>query len=305
MYKTFLWAVTLFMLISISVYAKDNIEVYNTYGNKHHLFIQGRMLHKKEFEKVSYEDGWLTNVWRRVRQLESNEISDAKIIASIQGETFSVQGDDEGYFEFNITLDKAVKAGYIDVGLTIENNAYVHHTLATIIGDQKLVGIISDFDDTLIISEVTDKMELAKNTLFKNYKQRVLVPGMLERFRKILSKNPNDTPSTLFILSGSPQQLFTPIEGFLDFHHFPKHTLILKKAHGDNKDPLTDQFTYKTEKIERLIRLYPHMRWFMFGDSGEKDREVYRHFKEKYPDKVMNYYIRDVVSGEIKEYNKI
>lgn len=80
MYKTFLSVVTLYLFISISVYAKDNIEVYNAYGNNHHLFIQGRMLHKKEFEKVSYEDSWFTNVWRRARQLESNEISDAKIM---------------------------------------------------------------------------------------------------------------------------------------------------------------------------------------------------------------------------------
>ncbi|HHH20786.1 MAG TPA: DUF2183 domain-containing protein, partial [Nitratifractor sp.] len=99
---------------------------------------------------------------------------------------------------------------------------------------------------------------------------------------------------------GSPQQLFTPIEGFLNFHHFPKHVTILKKAHGDNKDPLTDQFAYKMQKIERLIGLYPNMKWVMFGDSGEKDAEVYRYIKEKYPDRVIRYYIRDIESGEIK-----
>ncbi len=43
----------------------------------------------------------------------------------------------------------------------------------------------------------------------------------------------------------------------------------------------------------------------MFGDNGEKDAEVYREIKEKYPKKVRMYYIRDVKSGEIKEYNKL
>ena len=193
--------------------------------------------------------------------------------------------------------------GYQTIMLNIDGNKNLHETKATIIDSTPLVGIISDFDDTMIVSDVTNKIKLGFNTMFKNYKQRTLVPTMLERFKKILAQNPKGTPSTLFILSGSPQQLFTPIKQFLDYYHFPKLTLILKKAHGANKDPLTDQFAYKTQKIERLIKLYPHIRWVMFEDNGEKDYQVYKAIKEKYPKKLLEYYIRDVKSGEIKEYN--
>ena len=187
--------------------------------------------------------------------------------------------------------------------LNIDGNKNLHETNATIIDTTPLVGIISDFDDTIIVSEVTNKISLGINTMFKNYKQRTLVPTMLERFKKILAQNPKGVPSTLFILSGSPQQLFKPIEQFLDYQHFPKRILILKKAHGENLDPLTDQFAYKTQKIERFIKLYPNMQWVMFGDSGEKDKQVYKAIKEKYPRKVLQYYIRNVDSGKIKEYN--
>ena len=39
----------------------------------------------------------------------------------------------------------------------------------------------------------------------------------------------------------------------------------------------------------------------MFGDSGEKDREVYEYLSKKYPLKVQSYYIRDVHSGKIEK----
>jgi len=302
MFKKFLLAVTLLVVVSVSLQAKDNIEVYNAYGNAHHVVIQGRMLRKRAFEVVKSDDSWVRNLWRRAKQIESNEISNAHIIANIHNEKFTVKGDDEGYFEFNITLKSRLKTGYEKVDLTIENNTYTYHTLATIIEDQKLVGIISDFDDTLIVSNVTDKFDLAINTVLKNYQQRILVTTMQEQFRQILSQNPKEVPSTLFILSGSPQQLFTPVEGFLNFHHFPKHTLILKKAHGDNKDPLSDQFAYKTQKIERLMKLYPSMTWVMFGDSGEKDRDVYGAMYKKYPYQIKAFYIRDIENGKIKQY---
>jgi len=302
MFKKKIWSMIIIFLTTISLQAKDNIEVYHAYGNAHHVIVQGRMLHKKEFTKVSSDDGWFRNLWRRAKQIESDEISDAKIVANIQGEKFSVKSDDEGYFEFNITVTKILKTGYIDMNLTIENNNYPKHILVTIIGNQKLMGIISDFDDTIIISDVTNKIKLANNTLFKNYKQREVVSGMVNRFNEILAQNHKDIPSTLFILSGSPQQLFIPVEAFLKYHNFPKYTLILKKAHGANKDPLTDQFAYKTQKIERLIKLYPHIEWVMFGDSGEKDKEVYQFIKKKYPSNVKAYYIQDVDSGEIRVF---
>lgn len=284
-------------------YAKDNIVVYHAYGNDHQVIVQGRMERERAFITVSKEDGWVSNLWRRVKQVKADDIESANINLSINHKSFKTKGDDEGYFEFHATTKQTLTMGYQKIILKIEGNKHFHEANATIIDTTPLVGIISDFDDTLIVSEVTDKISLGINTMFKNYKQRVIVPTMLERFTKILTQNPKGTPSTLFVLSGSPQQLFTPIEQFLNYHHFPKRTLILKKAHGENQDPLTDQFAYKSQKIERLIQLYPNMQWVMFGDSGEKDTEVYKAIQEKYPHKVMRYYIRDVDSGKIKEYN--
>lgn len=301
--KAILFLLFLFSLHLSALQAQDNIKVYHAYGNAHHLVIQGRMEKMKTFQKVMLDDGWFRNVWRRLREVEGDEIKHEHIIASVNDESFVTRGDDEGYFGFDITTEKALDSGYATIDLQIENHANIHKTMTTIIGAEPLVGIISDFDDTIIVSNVTNTIRLGLNTLFKNYKQRTVVPTMLERFEKILAQNPINTPSTLFILSGSPLQLFNSVEAFLIYHHFPKHTLILKKVHGANKDPLVDQFAYKTQKIERLITLYPNMEWVMFGDSGEKDPQVYKAMAERYPKKIKRYYIRDVISGEIREYN--
>jgi len=304
MFKKILLFSSLLFLSSSTLHAKDDIVVYHAYGNAHQIVIQGRMEEKKTFSEAKEDDNWFQNIWRTVRQVKGDEIKNQTIFALVNGEKFETKGDDEGYYEFNITTQQALKTGYEKVALNIKGNSNAHTTEVTVIGSEPLVGIISDFDDTMIVSDVTNKIKLGYNTVFKNYKQRTVVPTMLEWFQKILAQNLKDAPSTLFILSGSPQQLFFAVEDFLTFHHFPKHTLILKKAHGENKDPLTDQFAYKTQKIERLIKLYPKMRWVMFGDSGEKDAEIYKFIKEKYPNKVISYHIRDVESGVIGEFGK-
>ena len=289
--------------ISITLQANDNIKIYNAYGNSYEVIIEGRLLHKKVFEKAEQSDSWYKNLYRRLRELINDEIKNKKVEAVINGEKFYTKSDDEGYFQFDIDLKNSLKSGYQNINLKIKNNSNIHKTKATIIANKKMIGIISDFDDTIVISNVPTKLKLLYNILFKNYMQRKVVKGMKEKFQKILTKNPKTMPIPLFILSASPQQLFNPIEKFLNYHNFPKHVLILKKAHGSNKDPLTDQYKYKMQKIEKLIKLYPKIKWIMFGDSGEKDREVYESIAKKYPQKVLGYYIRDVKSGEIKKYN--
>jgi len=278
----------------------DQIELYNAFGNEKHLLVEGRTVNKSQESVVSENDNGYTNVWNALNFFQNDELKHKKVFLTIDKEKYETQSDNEGYFKFNTTLSKERAMSYMPIFLRTENNKNSHNTQATILSSQKeMVGIISDIDDTVVISDVPDKTELLINTFWKNYKQREVIPTMVERFQKILAANPPAQPSRLFFISGSPKQLYLPIEKFLTYNHFPKHVLILKQTHGKNKDSLTDQLAYKTKKIEALIALYPHMKWVMFGDSGEKDLETYEGIKEKYPDKVKAYYIRNVNSGEI------
>ena len=60
-------------------HTKDNIVVYNAYGNNHQVIVQGRMEKKKDFKKVTQDDGWFRNLWRRLRQVEGDEIESENI----------------------------------------------------------------------------------------------------------------------------------------------------------------------------------------------------------------------------------
>jgi len=291
----------LVILLNLYLFSNSNIVVYSAYGNANELIIQGRMQKPREFRDVNASDSWIRNAYRRAKEVKADDIKNKEIIANINGNLYVSRGDSEGYFSFDINSSKAFKSGYIDIFLNIKGNKDRAKAKAVIL-TKPAVGIISDFDDTLVVSNVTNKLKLGINTLFKNYKQRKVVKIMAKWFKEILAKNPKNSPTALFIISGSPLQLSKAVEGFLNYHNFPKHTLILKKAHGDKKDPLTDQFAYKVQKIEKLIKLYPNIRWYMFGDSGEKDSEVYAYIKNKYPKKVIKYNIRDIKTGNFDSF---
>jgi len=287
----------LYSLLSLSpLLAEADIQLHTCYGNPHQLIVEGRILNEREFKESSKEDSWVTNGWRKVKHLINDEHENIALTLKINETLYHGKTDDEGYFEFEVLNQKTPWKNHENIELSLDELNTSIHASALIIDDNVKVGVISDFDDTVIVSDVTDKLSLLKNTFFKNYKQRQVVEGMREHFKKIL--NPN-TP--LFFVTGSPKQLQPVIHQFLNFHNFPERTLITKKAHGDNADELFDQIAYKQGKIEKLMILFPNIQWVCFGDSGEKDREVYELLAKKYPKKVQGIFIRNVESKTIEK----
>jgi phosphatidate phosphatase APP1 len=289
----------LLLLLPFTIYAENraDIQLQTCYGNPHQLLIEGRVLYERKFDESSKDDSWVKNGWQKMKHLLNDEVKNEKLTLTVGEEVYQGQTDEEGYFEFEVQNHKTPWKNHEKIELTLNEYNISVHASAFVVDTSVKVGIISDFDDTVIVSNVTNKLTLIKNTLFKNYKQREVVKGMKRRFETILA-----TPdSPLFFVTGSPKQLYSVIHQFLNYHEFPKRTLITKKAHGDNADPLFDQLAYKMEKIEKLILLYPNIKWVCFGDSGERDQEVYETVAQKYPKKIKEIYIRSVEHGKIKK----
>lgn len=295
-YKLYL----IFLVASFSLWAKNHIDIYTCYGNAHKMIIEGRILEEGHFRVASHDDRKRDNFWHRLKQLnrEFDGVEEHEITAQIDHENYQVKSDEGGYFEFDLRFSKSFGQGYHLVKLHSEEGKRDTSCHALVLSDEKALGIISDFDDTVVVSDVTSKKKMLKHFLFKNYKQRTAVPGMSQRYRSILEDN---KPSRLFFLTSSPRQLIGEISDFLDHHHFPKRVILAKKIYKENGDPLFDSYSYKLGEVEQLIKLYPHMTWVLFGDNGEQDPEVYQRIRRKYPKKIKAIYIRDVKSGNISE----
>jgi len=80
--------------------------------------------------------------------------------------------------------------------------------------------------------------------------------------------------------------------------------IILKKFKGKNSDFIFNQFNYKISIIKRLFKLYPNIKWYLIGDSGEKDIEVYKTLLQEYPKKIKAIYIRDIKNNTLLELNQ-
>ncbi len=290
----------LLALLLNSVQAKDFIEIYASYANPTELIVSGRVVDsedKKSSEERSKEHSLWQNFKENLRSFSHDEKKNIDLTLEVNTFSTTIKTDDEGYFLFNLRTPLTTKQTVL---LYTKNKKEAKEVKLFVPNSQKHIGIISDFDDTVIVSDVTNKLKLLSNTLFKNFKQREVVKEVKEEFDKIL-KTDNIENRAVFFVTGSPHQLQENINAFLDLHKFPKRVLLSKKIQGENSDDLLSTIAYKYDKIVRLIKMYPQVTWVCFGDSGEKDRDVYLKVLKNYPKKIKAIYIRNVDSKKIEE----
>ncbi|PKL40098.1 MAG: hypothetical protein CVV44_07745 [Spirochaetae bacterium HGW-Spirochaetae-1] len=152
------------------------------------------------------------------------------------------------------------------------------------------ISVISDIDDTIKISNVLDKKELAKNTFTRPFRS---VPGMADQYRSWTRKG-----AVFHYVSGSPWQLYEPVRRFMDDEKFPRGSMHLKNFRLKDSSALdfltADQREYKIGVISSIINDFPERRFILVGDSGENDPEVYAEIVKKYGRHVKAVCIRDV-----------
>ena len=283
----------LFLMILIEqVVAKDDyIELYSAYTNGSRVVIEGRVIDKKD--KKSKESEIYSAFF-------NDEKKGATLYLKVNQERFAVKSDNEAYFSFDIHLKNRLKRGKT-ISLKTEEATSLQTFKPFFPSSKKHIGVISDFDDTVVVSDVTNKGKLLYNTFFKNYKKRKIVNEVAKKIESILLNNKLQEEVALFFISGSPHQLNNNINNFLDYHNFQKRAVLTKKIHGKNRDSLHATLDYKYDKIIKLIKMYPNIKWVFFGDSGEKDAEIYLKVLNHYSKHVKKIYIRDVESKKIKK----
>jgi phosphatidate phosphatase APP1 len=155
-------------------------------------------------------------------------------------------------------------------------------------------GLISDIDDTILVSHVLSKRRLLRNSLLLPPESREAVPGVAALYTGWLQRNPNPRATPVFYVSATPRQLSDSVRRFLQHNGFPRGVLQLKEVYSEQAHPLRDQQAYKTQRIEAILAAFPDVRFTLVGDDGERDPESYAALQAAHPERIHEVWIRPV-----------
>ncbi len=160
--------------------------------------------------------------------------------------------------------------------------------------------VISDVDDTVMVTMVTSRFKMLMKTFFTDPEKRGVVAGTPQIYQALVRGTEPDRPGHLVFVSASPMYLAPRLEAFFDVQKFPPCTLILRefglKEKWEEKDEeLTD---YKMKKISDLLTRTASTSAILLGDSGERDPEIYHKVVDAFPGRILCVVIRNVTEQD-------
>ena len=207
--------------------------------------------------------------------------------------------DTSGYLD--LVAEHRLEPGIHKVSYQVERRKPVTANLFTI-PDSARVGVISDVDDTIMITQAPTLWKAAYNLLLLDPKKKASVPGMSVLFTKIADLFP-DAP--FFYLSTSPWNVESSIRHFIIDHGFPEGPLLLRDLDPRPKTFVPSGVQHKLEFAEQLMADFPDMKFILIGDDGQKDPTTYATIARRYPGRVLAIGIRQLSPRESSAFSSM
>jgi phosphatidate phosphatase APP1 len=204
----------------------------------------------------------------------------------------------DGHFSGEMTLS-IEEAGRLSDSDKLTFTAITHNDDGRkFIGEALLIGprgisVISDIDDTIKVTEVTDHKAMLRRTFIEPFEP---APGMAELYRQWAAAGTTDAVGFHYV-SSSPWQLYEPLAEMMRKEGFPAATFDLKQVRvgpGGLMKMLADPLQTKPKAIRKILEAFPQRSFILVGDSGEKDPQVYGQIAREYPNQIIRILIRDV-----------
>ena len=154
--------------------------------------------------------------------------------------------------------------------------------------------LISDIDDTVIHSYISNKFMKFLTVMFTSVERRRAVEPTMKLIRDQYALG-----VTPFYLSNSEQNLYPLIYRFLKHNNFPKGPIFLKEMRKlrdvflDKKIP--EQSLHKLTTLNLMLRFFADKKFIFVGDNTQHDLDIYLSMAEKFPTSIKYIIILKVV----------
>lgn len=282
------------------------LKLYRGYANDQELVVAGHVFKPSNGEEYDFQKKSFRNASSIIQMFRTKTQGNADVYLEINNSKIHTKTLKDGYFKFCIPLNYEKKYGWIDYKVSmIFNHKTIEMTGSYIRPLEGNIGIISDIDDTFLISHTRNPFKKLYILLFKNVNTRKIFDDVVAHYQALSSAgrpknnqkdaNNKNEQNAFFYVSSSEWNLYSFIVKFTEIHQLPRAVLLLK----DIKTSLLDFFVtgrsdhnHKFEKIKHILEFYPNLQYVLLGDDSQYDPFLYENICKIFPVTVKAVYIR-------------
>lgn len=274
---------------------------YIGYGGERFLRVLGRVVLGRRIEAESHVDRAVTAEelaeavfgQRGWRSYITAPVGYLPVTVHIDGVEHHTKTDRSGYIDVEIR-DHGLAPGWHDITIAARaarpENARVY-----VVGDDVELGLVSDVDDTVMVTSVPRPFIALWNTFIRHGSARKVVPGMAALYDEIVAREPG---APTFYLSTGAWNIMPTLVRVLRFGGYPTGPMLMTDWGPTNTGWFRSGQEHKRSALRRLRAEFPQIRWVLVGDDGQHDPMIYREFAIEHPDRVAAIVIRSLTPGE-------
>ncbi|KIM44765.1 hypothetical protein M413DRAFT_442723 [Hebeloma cylindrosporum] len=152
------------------------------------------------------------------------------------------------------------------------------------------IRVISDIDDTVKFSGILSGARAVFRNVFVKDLRDSVIPGMGEWNAGMWSRGVR-----FHYVSNGPFELLPVLNEFFEISQLPHGSIKLKSYAGRSlfNGLLSAPAARKRAGIVDVLDSFPDSKFFLIGDSGEQDLELYADLARERPDSILGVFIRD------------
>lgn len=277
---------------------KPILKLYRGYANEQELIVMGHVFRPTTAKDYDFQKKNIKNATSVIGMFRIKTQANADVYLEHNKVKIHTKTLNDGYFKFCVPLDQFTRYGWIDYQVSIVYNNETITIIDSYIRPHKgNLGIISDIDDTFLVSHTLNPLKKLYVLLFKNINKRKIYEDVVTHYQALSTagRENKEEFNAFFYVSSSEWNLYRFIIKFTEIHQLPKAVLLLK----DIKTSLTDFFltgrgnhNHKFDKIKHILEFYPNLEYVLLGDDSQHDAFLYEAICKIFPVTVKAVYIR-------------
>jgi phosphatidate phosphatase APP1 len=279
------------------------VKIYKGYGHQKNLHLSGHVLKISSDPTTTYHRSILKNIFQLFKLFFVKAIAGVPVVLKWNEQEIRAITETDGYFKLEWASETSVPAGFHEV--QVDALGPTGEVIASGKGEFFVphitqLGIISDIDDTFLVSHSSTIFKRLWTLFSNNARSRSAFEGVREHYRLLeQAQTDDDTPNPLFYVSSSEWNLYDYLNEFLRIQKLPQGIFLLSQLKRWYQLVKTGKTKHegKFARVVRIMDAFPNQRFILLGDNSQKDPEIYRSIAEHRPGRVFAVYIRNVSSN--------
>ncbi|MCG9972683.1 App1 family protein [Christiangramia crocea] len=290
---------------------KLDLKLYRGYVNEEELVVFGHLFESWAPDKYSIDKRGIRHAYAILHKFRIKPLSNFKVRLQFKNLDITTKTMEDGYFRFTVPYDADLEPGWHEYVVTCKMYDFGMIEKGELLKPfPSKLGVISDIDDTFLISHSRSFFKKLYVMLSKNINKRMVFDDVVKHYQRLSSagQDSEKASNSFFYVSSSEWNLYDFISEFSNLHDLPKAVIKLKKIKTGLRDFITSgrgNHDHKFIKIKDIISFYPHLQYVLLGDDSQHDPFLYERICKTFPMNIKAVYVRQTTHKQKKKVQRV